>query len=100
MMGLRIDQCLYGYRNGHELLASSTALSPELRNKLLVLSDLAGSQMVAGFETYLTGTAVSAGVYAFVRTWYAPEVARPGAVWSHVLLLRREDFERGIDPMD
>jgi hypothetical protein len=44
--------------------------------------------MVAGFESYLTGYPLpEVGLYAFARTWYAPEMERPGCVWTHTLLV-------------
>jgi hypothetical protein len=42
-------------------------------------------------ESYLTGTPLQDSRYfALVRTWPAPEMSRPGCVWSHVLILTPE----------
>ncbi len=85
-----VDHALYGYRRGHELLASSTDLRPESRASLLVFTDMSGPSLVPGFESYLTGVPLPADdAYAFARTWYAPEMPRPGCVWTHVLLIKR-----------
>src|ERR1700683_2914834 len=55
---------------------------------MLTLSDMSGRSMVAGFESYLTGYPLpEVGLYAFARTWYAPEMERPGCVWTHALLI-------------
>lgn len=91
-----IDQCLYGYKNGHQLLASSVVLKPEFRNRLLVLSDLSGTQAASGFDTYLTASPLSQETFCLIRTWRAPEIPRTGAVWSHVLLLRSDMFDRRV----
>lgn len=86
-----VDHALYGYRRGHELLASSTELRPESRASLLVFTDMSGPSLVPGFESYLTGVPLPADdIYAFAKTWYAPEMRRPGCVWTHVLLIKRE----------
>lgn len=86
-----LDHALYGYRRGHELLATSTELRPESRSALLVLTDMSGPSLVPGFESYLTGIPLPADdIYALARTWYAPEMRRPGCVWTHVLLLKRD----------
>lgn len=90
-----VDHALYGYRRGHELLASSTDLRPESRAALLVFTDMSGPSIVPGFECYLTGVPLPADdAYAFARTWYAPEMPRPGCVWTHVLLIKRSVLEQ------
>lgn len=85
-------QALYGYREGHRLLASSTSLMPEVQRSLRSFTD--------------TSFAVSSGPYlaihplpaqhmqAFVRTWPAPDWIRPGSVWSHVVLVHNADVAR------
>lgn len=82
-----IDQCLFGYEDGHRLLASSLQLGEELSD-LTELSDLASGVVFWGSEGYWTGVpAPKIGRYALMRTWPAPEMSRPGCVWTHVLLL-------------
>lgn len=83
-----VHQTLHGYEAGHRLLQSSRKLSADEERLMFVLSDMSGSSMIGGFEEYLTGyPIVSSGAYAFARTWYAPEMIRPGCVWTHTLLL-------------
>ena len=55
---------------------------------MLALSDLSGDDMTAGFREYLTAYPIEEErELAFARTWYAAEMARPGCVWTHTLLL-------------
>src|SRR5205807_4766876 len=34
------------------------------------------------------------GVYCIAKTWFAPELPRPGCVWTHTLLIRDEELAR------
>jgi hypothetical protein len=92
-MGSRlVEQVVFGYRDGHELLASSIDLNPHHARELLPHLD-------GSFEDdtphYLIGTSVpSVGRYLLARIWPAPEAPRPGAVWAHGLLF---DFEAVTD---
>lgn len=88
---VEIHQTIHGYRDGHELLASSMPLTSSTRRTMLALSDLSGDGSPKGFEDYLSGYPLDdAGMYAFARTWYAPEMSRPGCVWTHTLLIDLE----------
>lgn len=88
-----IHQTLHGYDQGHRLLATSFALDEEVSEILLVMSDLAGPRQANGFDEYLTGFPLpSLGLYAFARTWLAPEMPRPGCVWTHTLLVSSRDL--------
>jgi hypothetical protein len=90
-----IHQMLHGYSDGHSLLATSKRLSKEAERTLLLLSDMSGPSMVHGFEEYLTGFPLeNSSVYALGRTWYAPEMKRPGCVWTHTLLIAKNDLTR------
>jgi hypothetical protein len=90
-----IHQAIHGYRDGHELLASSMPLTSSTRRTMLALSDLSGDGSPQGFEDYLSGYPLDdAGMYAFARTWYAPEMSRPGCVWTHTLLIDHEALGR------
>jgi hypothetical protein len=89
---ITVHQLLHGYDGGHKLLASSRELPPAIARKILVQSDLSGSIPPKAFETYLTGYPLrEIPAYAFARTWYAPEMLRPGCVWTHTLLIEAED---------
>lgn len=90
---IQIDQALYGYSDGHRLLASSRKLSRTAERITLVLSDMSGPSMVPGFDEYLTGYPLpEEEIYAFAKTWYAPEMQRPGCVWTHTLLIKNKDL--------
>jgi hypothetical protein len=86
-----LDQALFGYDDGHKLIASSIRLPSELASDLTVLSDLAPGVRFQGSSGYWTGVPVpSIKKYALMRTWPAPEMPRPGCVWSHVIFLDTE----------
>ena len=83
-----IHQALHGYQRGHKLLAASLPLPEAADQLMLVLSDLSGTREAPGYETYLTGYPLDdTSMYAFARTWMAPELSRPGCVWTHTLLV-------------
>jgi hypothetical protein len=92
-MNFSIHQTLHGYKEGHQLLASSTDLDVEVRKILLFQSDLSGSNVVKGFETYLSGYPIpNSKYYALSMTWYAAEMPRPGCVWTQTLLIEIVDL--------
>ncbi len=85
-----IYQCLFGYSEGHDLLATSFPLTREQRIHLSQLTDLSGPEPLQGFDGYLYGFPIPGGLYALSRTWYATELPRPGCVWTHALLLDQQ----------
>jgi hypothetical protein len=90
-----LNQTLHGYADGHQLIASSTDLTRDQQTLLLVMSDLSGPAFRTGFESYLTGYPLkTSGFYCFARTWFAPELPRPGCVWTHTLIVKNEDLAR------
>jgi hypothetical protein len=89
-----VHQALHGYSSGHRLLQCSIQLPDDVARVMLRMSDLSGSNVVAGFDEYLTGYPLeSTGMYALAKTWYAREMARPGCVWTHTLFLSQKDLE-------
>jgi hypothetical protein len=57
------------------------------------MSDMSGQSMRNGFEEYITGYPLKKmNLYAFAKTWYAPEMKRPGCVWTHTLLIKFPDL--------
>jgi hypothetical protein len=83
-----LQQTLHGYRDGHRLLSGSISPPLEVRGVLHSLSDMSGPSMVPGFENYITGYPVAdLDMYALASTWYAPEMERPGCVWTHTILI-------------
>jgi hypothetical protein len=82
------DQLLHGYSDGHRLLSSSRKLPDDLSRLMLRMSDLSGSNVTDGFDEYITGYPLtSLNAYALAKTWYAPEMSRPGCVWTHTILI-------------
>jgi hypothetical protein len=83
-----IDQALFGYSDGHRQIASSFRLPPKDLYLLSSASDLASGARLSENDSYLTGLPLpESRRYALFRTWAAPEMPRPGCVWSHTLLL-------------
>jgi GTPase-associated protein 1 len=92
---LRLDQAVFGYREGHRLLQASRRFDSITERTLVALSDMSGPRMLEGFEEYLSGFPVrDDDSYAIAKTWYAPEMDRPGCVWTHVLLIKTEDLSK------
>lgn len=93
---MQIDQLLFGYRDGHELLAGSVAVDPRHQHDLLPHVD---ARFEDDSEHYMVGVWIaSLERFMLVRIWPAPELPRPGAVWAHALLLdARAQLE--IDPL-
>ena len=94
----RFHQALFGYREGHNLLAASVPLSPRVRHFLATITDGSGTETAEGFDCAFTGLPVpETDYYALFCTWPAPEMPRPGCVWSHVLLIELADLARVSD---
>jgi hypothetical protein len=87
-----VDQLLFGYRDGHQLLAASRTISPRQQRELLPHVD-------ASFERSDARQLVGIGVpaldaYLLGAIWPAPERPRPGAVWAHALLIGTDQLAR------
>lgn len=92
-MNFVFHQALFGYDGGHQLLATSLALPTEARHSLAVATDISGSAPAMGFDqVYTGGPLIGTDFYALYCTWLAPEMPRPGCVWSQVLLLELPDL--------
>jgi len=91
---LQLQQALHGYSDGHRLLASSMGpLVGRDAKTMLMMSDASGPSAVIGDDGYLTGYPLpESGYYAFARTWPAPEMPRPGCVWTHTILVDFSDI--------
>jgi hypothetical protein len=91
---MNIDQCLFGYADGHRLLASSMRLSGDAVSELSHLSDIAPGAIFGSSDSYWSGLPMpKLGRFVLMRTWPAPEMSRPGCVWTHSLLLDTAIFE-------
>jgi len=92
---VKLQQALFGYRDGHNLLAASTSLAPRVRQFLATVTDSSGPESNRAFEGALTGLPVpDTDFYAIFRTWPDPEMPRPGCVCSHVILIQLADLAR------
>ncbi|SDM48069.1 hypothetical protein SAMN05216360_102215 [Methylobacterium phyllostachyos] len=92
--GAEIHQAIHGYAEGHTLLASSIRLDKRDARTMLVLSDLAGSGGIIGEEGYITGYPLPvSGYYVLAKTWLAPEMRRPGCVWTHSLIIKADRLD-------
>jgi len=89
----KVHQALHGYSEGHRQLACSAPLLPKDARLLLVMSDVSGPGVASTGLPYLTGYPLSdSGLYALSMTWPAPEMPRPGCVWTHTLLISFADL--------
>lgn len=95
---VKINQCLFGYSDGHRLLSTSMRLPDDTASLLLLHSDLVPGLNTSRPDGYWTGIPLpGAKVYALMRTWPAPEMPRPGCVWTHVVLIALADMARFPD---
>ncbi len=92
---IKVDQTLHGYSEGHRLIGGSLKLPQPDARTMLVLSDASGSGSRIPSDGYLTGYPLAeSGKYVLARTWAAPEMSRPGCVWTHSLLIDFADLAR------
>ena len=82
------EQALFGYSDGHRLLASSYNIPPKILKVLEPLSDLSGSGYPQNFSEYFTGYFFTEeGFFVLSKTWYAEEMPRPGCVWTQSIFI-------------
>lgn len=92
-MALTLHQALHGYSEGHRQLACSVQLTTRDARLMLVMSDVSGPGVAQTGQPYLTGYPLTeSGFYAFSKTWPAPEMPRPGCVWTHTILIEFSDL--------
>jgi GTPase-associated protein 1, N-terminal domain type 1 len=90
-----IRQAVHGYVEGHRELWNSAQLKQWDSKTVLIYSDTSSSGLPTGEGGYLTGYPLpESGYYALARTWPAPEMQRPGAVWTHTLFIEFADVAR------
>jgi len=91
----QVEQALFGYREGHNLVTASVTLNPRVCQFIANVTDGSGPEKSDGFDAAFTGLPVpESNYYVLFCTWSAPEMVRPGCVWSHVLLLDIADLAR------
>jgi hypothetical protein len=73
-------------------------VSSQWKSTLLLHSDLVPGLSPGRIDGYWTGIPLPvAKVYALMRTWPAPEIPRPGCVWTHVVVIALADMARFPD---
>ena len=99
MTEIGIHQALLGYDRGHRVLASSRLIESHSRHSLLQFSDRSISAKRIPESGYLTGYPLAdEGLYVLAKTWDAPEVSRPGCIWTHSLLISFTELAQIDDP--
>lgn len=92
--GVRFQQMLFGYDRGHGLLASSRGASKSLASKILPDTDW-DPRVAPKVDCYISARPVQGEkTYVIMKTWRAPEMSRPGCVWTHVLAIADADLSR------
>ncbi|MBZ9772508.1 hypothetical protein [Mesorhizobium sp. CO1-1-8] len=89
-----IERQVHGYRQGHQLLASSAQLPKDDQSVVDRLSDVAGPlRPRERFESYLTAYPLpSAQHFVLARTWQDLTVARAGCVRTLSLIIPMTDW--------
>lgn len=96
---LAIDQALLGYDRGHRILASSRLIESHSKHAFLQFSDRSISARKIPESGYLTGYPLAdEGLYVLAKTWDAPEIERPGCIWTHSLLISYTELAEIGDP--
>ena len=96
---MRVHQAVLGYDRGHRLIGSSTDLNSLSKHLLLQLSDRAVEVQEIPKCGYLTGYPLAEdGLYVLARTWAAPEMPRPGCIWTHSLFVSFTKLAQLEDP--
>lgn len=96
---MKIHQAILGYDRGHRLLAASKRLSSNSKHQLVQLSDRSVDVKSLPRSGYLTGYPLPEDrLYVVARTWGAPEMPRPGCIWTHSLLVSFTELARLDDP--
>lgn len=92
---ISVGQTLHGYSEGHRLVGGSVKLPQPDARMMLMLSDASANGARIPTNGYLTGYPLAEeGKYVLARTWSAPEMSRPGCVWTHSLLVDFSDLAR------
>lgn len=88
-----VDQLLFGYRNGHELIAASRELTAAQLREVVPHVD---ASLEPAEEHQLVGVWIhSIECYLLARIWPAAGQSRPGAVWAHALLIGADELHAG-----
>lgn len=99
---MKIHQLLFGYDNGHGLLAGSKSIeSARDIARLSMLTDWTSYQGASDDSSYISAFPLTeSNQYAITKSWYAYEMSRPGCVWTHVLLIDIATVDPSFDFKD
>ena len=86
LASFEVAQALHGYRDGHRLLASSCTLDELSTIEMARMSDLMPKKLALSEYYFCAYPLKSINRYVFACTWSAPEMSRPGCVWTHSLI--------------
>lgn len=96
---IELHQMLHGYRLGHNYVQGSIFL-PSIHDmdKIATLSDWSEFVDKGGERDYITAyPLLESPYYVIAKSWYADEMRRPGCVWTHSLLIQRNDLRKITD---
>lgn len=90
---------LHGYKLGHNYIQGSIVLpSTHDMDKIATLSDWSEYVGVNNERDYITAYPLDESPYYVVAmTWYAEGMRRPGCVWTHSLLIHKNDLAKITD---
>ncbi len=96
---IALHQMLHGYKLGHNYIQGSIVLpSTHDMDKIATLSDWSEYVGVNKERDYITAYPLDESPYYVVaKTWYADEMRRPGCVWTHSLLIHKDDLSKITD---
>lgn len=90
---------LHGYKLGHNYIQGSIVLpSTHDMDKIATLSDWSEYVGINNKRDYITAYPLDESPYYVVAmTWYADGMRRPGCVWTHSLLIHKDDLVKITD---
>lgn len=96
---IELHQMLHGYKLGHNYVQGSIYLPSSYdMDKIATLSDWSEFVDTGGERDYITAYPLfESPYYVIAKSWYADEMRRPGCVWTHSLLIQRDDLGKIID---
>ena len=96
---ITLHQMLHGYKLGHNYIQGSIVLpSTHDMDKIATLSDWSEYVGVDNRRDYITAYPLDESPYYVVAmTWYADTMRRPGCVWTHSLLIHKDDLGKISD---
>lgn len=96
---ITLHQMLHGYKLGHNYIQGSIVLpSAHDMDKIATLSDWSEYVGVNNERDYVTAYPLDESpYYVIAMTWYADGMRRPGCVWTHSLLIHKDDLAKITD---